>query len=205
MLIKLFTNCYKNISENKDLLNELDQKIGDGDHGTNMLRGFTAILEKKESFTDKALSQILNETAMVLITQVAGSSGPLFGTALMKAGASLKGNNNPSLADFTLAFRAGVEGVQMRGKSTIGEKTMLDVLIPTLELLEEKIKLNQDLPSILTQMNQLAQERVDYTATIVATKGRAAYLGERSIGHIDPGAYSAMLLIRSLQETLEEV
>ncbi len=200
-IIKLLQICHKNISDVKDLLNDLDQQIGDGDHGTNMDRGFTALLDKKDSFEGKDISQILNESTMVLISQVAGSSGPLFGTALMKAGAYLKGKENPTQEDYVNAFRQGVEGIKMRGKSTVGEKTMLDVLDPAVEYLEQNI--TKDVKDLMGEVVELAKKHAEETANIVATKGRAAYLGERSIGHRDPGAYSSMILLTSFKEFLE--
>lgn len=201
-LVKFLTIAEKHIKDQAEYLNDLDQKIGDGDHGTNMVRGMTALLSKKDDFVAKPLSQILNDSAMVLVSQVAGSSGPLLGTALLKAGAYLKGKDQFTMEDYAQAFRLGVEGIKARGKSTIDEKTMLDVLIPAAEIFEAGVAQGKDLKTIAQEMEQKAQERVDYTATIIATKGRASYLGERSLGHIDPGAYSSMILLKAFRESL---
>ncbi len=199
---KLLEICQKNIDSNVEFLNELDQKIGDGDHGTNMARGFKALVAKKDEFQDKSISQILNECTMILISQVAGSSGPLYGTALMKAGAYLKDKPSPSQEDYVNAFRQGVEGIKMRGKSQAGEKTMLDVLEPAAAYLEQNIS-TKDIRELMPHVVEQAKKNADATADIIATKGRAAYLGERSIGHIDPGAYSSYLLLKSFNEYLE--
>ena len=201
---RLLEVCSQNINDKADVLNDLDQQIGDGDHGTNMARGFNALIAKKDSFKDKTLAQILKESAMVLISQVAGSAGPLYGTAVLKAGDSLKDIANPQESDYIVAYRAAVEGVQFRGKSDKGEKTMLDVLIPVLELMEKENKAGKSLKEMSGEIIKVAQERVEYTKTIIATKGRAAYLGERSLGVADPGAYSSMILFESLVQVLEE-
>lgn len=195
-MITLLTEIQETITANKELLNDLDQQIGDGDHGTNMARGFEAVMAKKDSFAGKDAGQILSECAMVLISQVGGSSGPLVGTAFMKIGAALKGKASPSRAELAAAFRPAVEGIMMRGKSTAGEKTMLDVLVPALEAFEKN--LNAPAAELQAAVLAEAQRGYDHTAEIIATKGRASYLKERSLGHKDPGACSSLLIIKQL-------
>lgn len=199
-IIAILEDFNKTLSENKALLNDLDQAIGDGDHGTNMARGFEMILRKKETFQGKDLPQIINECAMILISQIGGSSGPLIGTAFMKTAAALKGKTSFTREDFSLAFHSAIEGIQMRGKAVRGEKTMLDTLIPALESYD--VHIHEDHKTLAASVNDAAQKGLDYTETIIATKGRASYLKERSLGHKDPGAYSSYLLIKVLTEHL---
>ena len=200
---KLLSICAQNIEKEKELLNDLDQKIGDGDHGTNLSRGFTALLAKKTIVEGDNIVPILNESAMVLVSQVAGSSGPLLGTALMKAAAFLKDKPNPTTQDYIVAFREAVEGIKMRGKSTLGEKTMIDVLEPAVVTLEQNS--TKDLKELFPSVVAQAKENANKTADIIATKGRAAYLAERSLGHRDPGAYSSFVLLSSFNQFLQGV
>ena len=174
----------KKIEEEKDFLTELDNVIGDGDHGINMARGFQTVLTKLDSLATDDIGNILKTTGMALVSTVGGASGPLYGTAFMKAGALMAGKTDMSVDDFLACLDAAVEGVKMRGRSTQGEKTMLDAMIPALEAMRQAL----DTAEVLLKGTQAAEAGVEYTKTIIATKGRASYLGERSIGHQDPGA-----------------
>lgn len=180
----------RKIDAEKDFLTELDNVIGDGDHGINMARGFKAVDAKIDALETGDIGDILKNTGMALVSTVGGASGPLYGTAFMKAGMTMSKKTEMSLADFLNCLEAAVEGVKMRGKSVQGEKTMLDAMIPALEAMKEAAGQGLDTAEVLNRGLEAAKNGVEYTKTIIATKGRASYLGERSIGHQDPGATS---------------
>ena len=190
------------IIEEKDFLTELDNEIGDGDHGINMARGFGAVVEKLEGMADKDIGSLLKTTGMTLVSTVGGASGPLYGTAFMKAGAVLKDKNEMDANDLVAAMEAAIGGIQMRGKATTGEKTMLDSLCPAYDALKAGIEAGEDLKDALTKAVKAAEDGVEYTKTIKATKGRASYIGDRSIGHQDPGATSALYILQVLLANL---
>lgn len=185
------------IIENKEHLNALDAAIGDGDHGTNMARGSQAILDKIDSLNTLPYADALNQMAMILISSVGGASGPLYGTALMKFGMALKKSDSLDPDTFKEALNSAVEGIKMRGKSDYGCKTMLDVLIPASDLFNSSFT-GDNLLSVLKDMSTEGVKGVEYTVGIKATKGRASYLGERSIGTADPGATSSSIILTSL-------
>lgn len=186
------------IDEYKDELSALDQSIGDGDHGFNMARGFEAVRAKLSAAPQSSVGDALKTTAMALISNVGGASGPLYGTLFLKMAGAVAGKTELDLAGFAAALKAGVEGVKERGKAVVGEKTMLDVLVPVTAFLEKEAAAGVNGADALAKAAALAAERRDGTKDIIATKGRASYLGERSKGHIDPGAASSCLLIETL-------
>ena len=190
------------VQEQKDFLTELDNEIGDGDHGINLARGFAAVKEKMPSFADKDVGAILKETGMTLVSTVGGASGPLYGTAFMKAGMACKGMSEIGGKEFLAAFSAAVAGIKQRGKSEEGEKTMLDALCPAERALTEALGGGADLKEALGKAVDAAEEGLVHTKDIIATKGRASYLGERSLGHQDPGATSSLLLLQVLEAAL---
>lgn len=190
------------VQEQKDFLTELDNEIGDGDHGINLARGFAAVKEKMPSFADKDVGAILKETGMTLVSTVGGASGPLYGTAFMKAGMACKGMSEIGGKEFLAAFSAAVAGIKQRGKSEEGEKTMLDALCPAERALTEALGGGADLKDALGKAVDAAEEGLVHTKDIIATKGRASYLGERSLGHQDPGATSSLLLLQVLEAAL---
>ena len=199
-IIKLIA---EKIEENKDYLTELDTAIGDADHGINLSRGFTAVLPKLDA-TFATPGDVLKTTAMTLISTVGGASGPLYGTLFLKMATALKGDTI-NLSDFCNALDIGVEGVKARGKAVKGEKTMLDVLIPVLDSLKESSAAGLSAKEAFAKAVVVAQESYEYTKTIIATKGRASYLGERSIGHIDPGSMSSYLMVKVVADYLASV
>lgn len=203
LLLKSLDNMQKTIAENKEFLTELDAKIGDADHGINMNKGFKAVKAKLEDSVDDSCDEILKTVAMTLISTVGGASGPLYGTAFLKAAGVVDGY---SISNETLVevFSAAIGGVQLRGKAEKGEKTMLDALIPAYEAFKKAIENGDLLAEALEKSVLAAEEGVEYTKTIVASKGRASYLGERSLGYQDPGATSSYLLIKALYETVSE-
>ncbi|MCX7851933.1 MAG: dihydroxyacetone kinase subunit DhaL [Caldilineales bacterium] len=189
--------CYRQVvGENKDYLTQLDAAIGDADHGANMDRGFAAVLEKMPTVAAKDIGAILKMTGMTLVATVGGAGGPLYGTFFMRAGATVDGKMELSPLEFLAALEAGLAGVQQRGKATTGEKTMVDALTPACQALRRALEAGQPLSAALQQAAQAAEEGMKATIPMLATKGRASYLGERSIGHQDPGATSSYLLFR---------
>ena len=190
------------IEAEKDLLTELDSAIGDGDHGINMARGAKAVMEKLPSLIEKDNGALLKGIGMAIVSSVGGASGPLYGTAFMKAGDALKGKEEPSAEDFLAAFSAAIAGIKMRGKSTTGEKTMLDALCPAESAMREAIEAKKSPKEILQAAAAAAEKGAEETTNILATKGRASYLGERSIGHRDPGAVSSAFMLRAMADAI---
>lgn len=190
------------IQEEKDFLTELDNVIGDGDHGINMARGFGKVEEKLPTLEGKDIGTILKTTGMTLVSTVGGASGPLYGTAFMKAGMIGAGKNEIGMEDFLAMLDAATEGIKMRGKATTGEKTMLDAIVPSIDAMKAEYEASQDAKAALAAGVKAAEEGVEYTKTIAATKGRACYVGERSIGHQDPGATSYTLMLTIISQMI---
>ena len=190
----------KKIEAEKEYLTELDNEIGDGDHGINLARGFEAVEKKLPSLAGGDIGALLKGVGMQLVSTVGGASGPLYGTAFMKAGMACKGLTEIDGPAFVKAMEAAVDGIKMRGKATEGEKTMLDALCPALKVLQDDVTAGKSLKEALQDAAQAAEKGVEYTKTIIATKGRASYLGERSLGHHDPGATSSLYLLQVLAE-----
>lgn len=186
----------------KDFLTQLDNEIGDGDHGINLDRGFKAVLSKLPEWEQGDIGALLKGTGMQLVSNVGGASGPLYGTAFMKAGNALKGKTEASAADFAAAMEAAIGGIRMRGKAEEGEKTMLDALCPAYKALVQALDGGADLKAALEKAIEAAKAGVEYTKTIIATKGRASYLGERSLGHQDPGATSSLYMLEEMVKCL---
>lgn len=190
------------ITENKDFLTELDREIGDSDHGINMSRGFNAVMEKL-SPDESDIGAVLKKAGMTLLSKVGGASGPLYGTAYMEAGKLTLGKTELNPEDMKAVLEAAIAGIQKRGKAVKGEKTMLDALIPASESFNKKIAEGADMVTGLNAACESAREGVEYTKTIIATKGRASYLGERSIGHQDPGATSALITLEAIRDYMK--
>lgn len=190
----------KKIEAEKDYLTQLDNEIGDGDHGINLARGFEAVEKKLPSLAGGDTGALLKGVGMQLVSTVGGASGPLYGTAFMKAGMACKGLTELDGPAFIKAMEAAVDGIKMRGKATEGEKTMLDALCPALKVMQDEVAAGKSLKEALQDAAAAAEKGVEYTKTIIATKGRASYLGERSLGHQDPGATSSLYLLQVLAE-----
>lgn len=188
------------IEAEKDYLTQLDNEIGDGDHGINLARGFEAVEKKLPSLAGGDIGALLKGVGMQLVSTVGGASGPLYGTAFMKAGMACKGLTELDGPAFIKAMEAAVDGIKMRGKATEGEKTMLDALCPALKVMQDEVAAGKSLKEALQDAAAAAEKGVEYTKTIIATKGRASYLGERSLGHQDPGATSSLYLLQVLAE-----
>jgi phosphoenolpyruvate---glycerone phosphotransferase subunit DhaL len=183
------------VAENKELLTDLDAAIGDGDHGTNMDRGMRAVVDALDDTTPGAASALLNKVGITLVSTVGGASGPLFGTFFLRAGASLDDTSDISLAQLTSAFRAGLEGIVARGKAEAGDKTMYDALAPAVNALDSAVSEGMNKAEALKLALVAAESGRDATTPMLARKGRASYLGERSVGHQDPGATTVALLV----------
>jgi len=199
-IFNLINNIKIIIIQNKDEIEKLDQQIGDGDHIFNILRGLEEISKLKDSLIEKSIDQLFKQLGVKIMTTVGGSSGALFATLLI--GMSKKYNSQlNNTVNLSNMFTAGVESMKKRGKSDIGEKTMLDVLIPVSKELQ-KLKNEKNLKKIAEQIKIIAEKGMLSTKDIIATKGRASFLGERSIGHIDPGARSSQLAIEAICNTI---
>ena len=184
-------------------LTKLDQAIGDGDHGINMRRGFQAVAETREELAGLALPAALQKAGMTLVMKVGGASGPLYGSLFMAMGKA--GAEAPAGLDQATAMLAeGVEAVKKRGKSEAGEKTMLDVLVPVPHRLQEAGAEGLKTGALLAELRAAAEAGLESTRDMRATKGRASFLGERSVGHLDPGARSSQLLIEAVCKIIGE-
>ena len=190
------------IAAHTEELTALDQAIGDGDHGLNMKRGFDAIAETGDEVAALPFGQALQKMGMTLVMKVGGASGPLYGSLLMAMGKAADGTP-AGTADVADALAAGIDAVKSRGKSDAGEKTMLDVLVPTLEALRAAAANGSSAGETLSAVRNAAAEGLEATKPMRALKGRASFLGERSIGHIDPGARSSALLIAVACDVVE--
>jgi dihydroxyacetone kinase-like protein len=179
---------------------QLDTAIGDGDHGTNMDRGMRAALEQVAKVTDDDVGALLKAVGMALISKVGGAAGPLYGTLFMRMATASAGKAELDLGTWTEAVAAGVAGVQQRGKAEPGDKTMVDALLPALDALRSAQAEGAELADALRRSADAAREGMLATIPMEAKKGRASYLGPRSVDHQDPGATSSELLLRSAAE-----
>ncbi len=185
-----------------DALNALDGAQGDGDFGASMLRGTGAVLPKLDGVADKDIGTILKTVAMALISSMGGTSGPLLGTMFLQMANSAGNTQSLDRAGWIKAFEAGITGIMNRGKAQVGEKTMIDALVPALDAL--KAHAGGPLNAALAASAAAAQAGAEHTATFTASKGRASYVGERSLGHIDPGAQNIAILLKALAVVVKE-
>ena len=196
------TACAATIAEHRVELITLDRAIGDGDHGENMDRGFSAVLAKLDSLTDDAIpGDVLKLVATTLISTVGGASGPLFGTAFLKAAGAVAGRPELEGADVVALLTAARDGIVLRGKAEVGDKTMIDGWTPAVDAAVAALASGASEVEILAAAADAAEAGALATEPLVARKGRASYLGERAIGHRDPGAQSSALLLRAAVRT----
>jgi dihydroxyacetone kinase-like protein len=193
------------IGENSTYLTQLDAAIGDADHGANMERGFKAVMNKIPEVSDKDMGTIFKTVGMTLISTVGGAGGPLYGTFFLQIGMKTAGKMELNLADWTEALEAALNGVIMRGKAELGDKTMVDALTPAVNSLKQSSAENQPIHKALELSAEAAKKGMEGTTPLVARKGRASYLGERSAGHQDPGATSSFLILNAAAETWKNV
>jgi phosphoenolpyruvate---glycerone phosphotransferase subunit DhaL len=190
------------VAENKDYLTQLDAAIGDGDHGINMNRGMSAVVAKlDEAAGEQDIGALLKTVGMTLVSSVGGAGGPLYGTLFLQMGTAASGKSELGPDDWAAALEAGVKGVKARGKAEPGDKTMLDALLPGLEALRSALDGGASFEDALTASAEAAGQGMRETIPLVAKKGRASYLGERSAGHQDPGATSSNMLLETAAAT----
>lgn len=185
------------IQQKKSELTVLDRNIGDGDHGINMARGFEKMMEQLRETTYSSVSATFKEIAMLMIRHIGGAAGPLYGTAFLRLSLVTENVNTIDTTVLANGIHAATSGIKQRGKAESGEKTLIDVWSPVAKYMNETDKINP------TKLTQIAKEAMENTKDMQATKGRASYLRERSIGHIDPGAMSSYLLFQSFAEVLK--
>jgi dihydroxyacetone kinase-like protein len=191
------------MAENQSYLTQLDSAIGDADHGVNMDRGFKKVMEKLPGVTDKDIGNVLKAVGMTLISSVGGASGPLYGTFFMRAGMAADAKEELTAEDLVATLQAGVDGIVQRGRAQSGDKTMFDAWSPALKAYRAALEEGRDLLDCLRLAVGAAEKGMKDTTPLQARKGRASYLGERSIGHQDPGATSTYLMLKALLDTLE--
>jgi dihydroxyacetone kinase-like protein len=190
------------IAEQKDYLTQLDSAIGDADHGANMHRGLQAVLAKKADLQKSDIGALLKGVAMTLISTVGGASGALYGTFFLQASTLAGSRTALSPSEFGSLLEKGLAGIVLRGKAAVGDKTMIDALQPAIKAYKRSVESGETLEQALSKAVSAADEGLKSTVPLIARKGRASYLGERSAGHQDPGATSSLLLFRSAAETL---
>jgi dihydroxyacetone kinase-like protein len=192
------------LAQNRDYLTQLDSAIGDADHGANMDRGFQAVLAKVPDLGGQDIGAIFKTVGMTLLSTVGGAAGPLYGTLFLQLGAATTGKMEIGLEEITAGLESGIAGVQKRGKAEPGDKTMIDALLPALDALKGAAAEGRPVAEALKDAAEAAKQGMEATIPLVARKGRASYLGERSAGHQDPGATSSYLLMQSAANALAD-
>ena len=192
------------LEANKSYLTDLDSSIGDADHGTNMDRGFRKVAEKLPTVADKDIGNILKMVGMTLISSVGGASGPLYGTFFQRGGMAADAREELSADELVTVLQGAVDGVQARGRAQPGDKTMMDALLPAMAALRAGVTAGKDSLGAMEDAVAAAEQGMKDTIPLQARKGRASYLGERSIGHQDPGATSSYLILNALLTALKE-
>ncbi|MPZ54166.1 MAG: dihydroxyacetone kinase subunit L [Acidimicrobiia bacterium] len=191
------------ITERRDELTKLDSAIGDADHGANMTRGFKAVVEKLNDSPPETIAEAFKTTAMTLISKVGGASGPLYGTMFLKMSQAADGMDQIGTAEWADLLDAALDGIVSRGKAVLEDKTMVDALSPAVDAVRNAADSRDDLETAMRAMSEAAAQGVAATIPLVARKGRASYLGERSAGHQDPGATSTHLILDAAADTLK--
>jgi len=204
-LISWFRALQQVYAQNKTYLTELDAAIGDADHGINMNRGFRAVVDELGSNAPGDSSALLKTVAMTLIKTVGGASGPLYGTFFLRASTACSNKDVLQPSDVVALFEAGLDGVLQRGKATLNDKTMVDTLTPAVDAMKQSLANGAAVREILRQGVFAAEKGMKNTIGLKARKGRASYLGDRSIGHQDPGATSSYLLFAAAAEVWEDI
>jgi dihydroxyacetone kinase-like protein len=205
--VKVVKEMAAAMEENRRLLTKLDSEIGDGDHGTNMHRGFQAALERLDGVDSASPADALKAVSMALISKVGGAAGPLYGTAFLRASTALQNKDEVSAEDAAEALEAALGGVRQRGKAEVGDKTIVDALEPAAEAAKEAASsssADSSVAEVFRAAAQAAEEGSESTIPLTARRGRASYLGPRSAGHEDPGARSTYLLLDAAARALEE-
>lgn len=201
-IIAWLENAAEALHQNKGYLTDLDAAIGDADHGSNMDRGFQSVIHKMPEWEAADIGGILKSVGMTLMSSVGGASGPLYGTFFLRSGMAMDTRQELSNEDLLKMLSAGVEGVLQRGRAVLGDKTMYDALAPALETLGTSLGNGDEDVTALEQAVSAAEDGMLATIPMQARKGRASYLGERSIGHQDPGATSSYLILKALLDAV---
>jgi dihydroxyacetone kinase-like protein len=196
-VLRWLANSQKVFADNQQRLTEMDQAVGDGDFGASMDRGFTAVHAELTANPPADIQKTFSTVATVLIKTMGGSSGPLLGTFFLRAGATCAGKVELGAADVAAAFQAGVEGLQQRGKAERGDKTMMDAWLPAVDAMRASADAGGSLAEILQKGVAAAEAGAQATVAMQARKGRGSYLGERSVGHPDPGAIAVHMLLKT--------
>lgn len=194
--------CAKTFDENQQFLTDLDRDLGDSDHGVNLNRGFKIVADNLPVVEKQNIATILKNTGMTLHSNVGGASGPLYGTLFVRAAATVGTREQLSFDQLIDSLKNGVDGIVSRGKAGVGEKTMCDVWLPVLEVAKAQLAAGSPVETALDKMVETAGKGVVATIEMQALKGRASNLGERSIGHQDPGATSSLMMIKALAQVL---
>ena len=189
------------VAEQKEYLTELDSAIGDADHGINMDRGMKAVITKIDAQEPADVGALLKTVGMTLVSTVGGAGGPLYGTLFLQLGTATAGKETLEAPDWAAALDAAVTGVQARGKAVLEDKTMVDALIPARDAYRQALEEGASFADALRRSTAAAEDGMKATVPLVARKGRASYLGERSAGHQDPGATSSWLLLKTIADT----
>ena len=201
-IIAWLKNAAEVLHQNKEYLTDLDSAIGDADHGINMDRGFQSVLQKLPEWEAADIGGIMKSVGMTLMSSVGGASGPLYGTFFMRGGMAVTSRQELAGDELLKMLRAGVEGVLQRGRPVLGDKTMYDALLPALEALGSSVGNGDEVVLALGEAVRAAEAGMQATIPMQARKGRASYLGERSIGHQDPGATTSYLILKALLDAV---
>ena len=202
--IKILNDICDAIEVEKDYLSELDRAIGDGDHGVTMSIGWTAVKEKLKTIDQQdGFQKICTQIASSFLSAVGASAGPLYATALMRGGMAIKDKEYLDAQSFAIFLDAAANGVKDRGKAEIGDKTMLDVWLPAAEEMKKQVVSGKDLIESLKLTVSIAEKSMNNTKNLISKRGRSSKLGERSIGHIDPGAASSFIIIKSIYKSID--
>ena len=199
-VLRWLQNSAETFEQHKDELTQLDAAIGDADHGANMARGFNAVSGKLAELKGKDIGTVFKTVAMTLISTVGGASGPLYGTLFLQSVSGANGKSELTHQELYSVLSSGLHGLMNRGKAAVGEKTMVDALVPALDALKPQGE--DTLTAGIDRAVAAAKEGADSTIPLVAKKGRSSYLGERSAGHLDPGAASSVMLLEALQKAV---
>ena len=202
-LTELILNLGQVIEQNRDYLTDLDRAIGDADHGINMTKGFRAVADKLQAVAPADPAAAMKTVGMTLISTVGGASGPLYGTAFLRAAAAVAGKADLGRDDLLTVVEAALGGIKERGKAELGDKTSVDALQPAAEAIRSGLQSGAPTAEVARQAAAAARKGAEGTKEYAARKGRASYLGERSIGHQDPGATSTTLMLEALASFLE--
>ncbi|MDN5331473.1 MAG: phosphoenolpyruvate---glycerone phosphotransferase subunit DhaL [Tepidanaerobacteraceae bacterium] len=200
--IKVVEDIINLIEEQRDYLTDLDSAIGDGDHGFNLSIGFREVKKNLKDWQDKDLTFIFKKVGMTLLSKVGGASGPLYGSFFIKFGEAAQTKNEVNFKEFYNMFKAGIEAIEFRGKAKVGEKTMLDALKPGLDAFKDAIENDLEPKQAFEKFVEAAKKGAESTIPLVAKKGRAMRLGERAIGHLDPGAASSVMILEAFLKNM---